>query len=293
MHRCGVPGRSGLPASQLALFLRSAAEELLDAGRVFSTSSGAQPGAPGDGHAPAEHRRSRPVECASESMTSFTPRSRASRACASLRSSRSTWQLISSATPARGRGVDDPRRCRRVAVAPQQQAAGRMAEDVHPRALDRAQHALGHLRLVLVERRVDRGDDDVELREAVVGEIERAVGRMSHSMPASSRMPSSRASSARTRARVLERRGFVEAVGHRERLAVVGDREVCEARRPRRARHRLQRRRGRRSRSCAVQVAAQVAALDQARQRARSAAASISPRFSRSSGGTNARPSAS
>ena len=58
----------------------------------------------------------------------------------------------------------------------QQPPSGRMAEHVDPRALERAQHPVGHLRLVLREVRVDRGDDDVELGEAVVGEIEPAVG---------------------------------------------------------------------------------------------------------------------
>ena len=42
--------------------------------------------------------------------------------------------------------------------------------------LDRPQQPVGHLLTVLVERRVDRGDDDVERGQAVVGEIERAVG---------------------------------------------------------------------------------------------------------------------
>ena len=52
-----------------------------------------------------------------------------------------------------------------------------MAEHVHPRVLDRAQDPIGHLRLFLVEPRVDRDDDDVELGETVVGEIQPAVSQ--------------------------------------------------------------------------------------------------------------------
>ena len=117
--------------------------------------------------------------------------------------------------------------------------------------------------------------------------------RMSHSMPASSRMPSPSRVERADRARRARARALVEAVGHRQRLAVVGDRDVLEA--------------GARappppsSRDVVaavglggvhVQVAAQVAALDRGAAACRAAAASISPRFSRSSGGTQARPSA-
>ena len=51
-----------------------------------------------------------------------------------------------------------------------------MAEHVHPRALQRAQHAIGHLRLILREMRVDRGDDDVELRRGSRRPDRAAVG---------------------------------------------------------------------------------------------------------------------
>ena len=82
----------------------------------------------------------------------------------------------------------------------------------------RAQQAVGHLLAILVERRVHRRDDEVEGGEAVVGEIERAVGLMSHSMPASSRTPTpSRVHRADARG-VRERARLVEAVGHRQRL---------------------------------------------------------------------------
>ena len=53
---------------------------------------------------------------------------------------------------------------------------GRMAEDVHIRVFDRLKEPLGHLLPILIERLVHRRDDEVEGGEAVVGEIERAVG---------------------------------------------------------------------------------------------------------------------
>ena len=59
-------------------------------------------------------------------------------------------------------------------------------------------------------------------------------------MPASTRMPSMRASSARMRAAWASARAFVEPVGHRQRLAVIGDRDVFEAGVARREHHRLE-----------------------------------------------------
>ena len=99
------------------------------------------------------------------------------------------------------------------------------------------------------------------------------------------RMPSNRPSSARIARRVRERARFVEAVGHRERLAVIGDGDVLEARG--RARPRPSSRRSSRpsvSVVCMCRSPRRSASVNSARQRCRSAA-SISPRFSRSSGG--------
>ena len=74
--------------------------------------------------------------------------------------------------------------------------------------------------------------------------------RMSHSMPASSVKPSSRCVDLADRARVRERARFVEPVRHRQRLAVIGDRQVVQAGGLCGARHRSRCRRGRRSPSC-------------------------------------------
>ena len=61
---------------------------------------------------------------------------------------------------------------------------------------------------------------------------------MSHSMPASSRTPMPSRVHGPDAGGMRERAVLVEAVGHRQRLAVIGDRDVFEARFPRRVRHR-------------------------------------------------------
>ena len=116
--------------------------------------------------------------------------------------------------------------------------------------------------------RVHRGDDDVERGEAVVGEVELPSARMSHSMPASSVKPAKRPFSARTRAACAQRARLVEAVGHRQRLAVVGDGDVLEPRAAAAAGHLLERVAAVGLGRVHVQVAAEVAARQQPRQRA-------------------------
>src|ERR1700733_4330439 len=64
-----------------------------------------------------------------------------------------------------------------VAVAAQLDASGGMANDGSIRIRDGVQQALGHLRRFLIEDGVDAGDDDVHLRQYVVGEIESAVSK--------------------------------------------------------------------------------------------------------------------
>lgn len=63
-----------------------------------------------------------------------------------------------------------------VAGAAEEQAAGGVAEDVAVGVVHRAEEALGLLRFVEGEARVDGADGVVELGEEVVGVIERAVG---------------------------------------------------------------------------------------------------------------------
>ena len=232
-------------------------------------------------------------ECASLAMTSGTPRSRASRAGMS-----SEVQPIDLAVDfERHAGGVRPRRRRfhveRQRFAPQQDApAGRMADDVHPGALDRAEQRVRHGRAVLPEPRVDRGHHEVERRQAVVGEIQRAVGAdvaldAGEQRDALERAPISRmraaCSSARRSSRPLaiasawlwsviamysspasRAARAIVSMSSRPSVAV-----VCMWRSPRSS-----------------------IALDEPRQ-APASAASISPRFSRNSGGTHARPSAS
>ena len=73
---------------------------------------------------------------------------------------------------------------------------------------------------------MDRGDDDVELGEAVVGEIHRAVGpdvALDPGEHGDALEPSVQLADA---AGVFERAPLVEPVGHGERLAVIGDGDV-------------------------------------------------------------------
>ena len=133
---------------------------------------------------------------------------------------------------------------------------------------------------------MDRGDDDVELGEAVVGEIERAVGEDVALDAGEQRQALEAAVQRADPGRVCERARLVEAVGHRQRLAVIGDRDVLEAEPVRRCGHRLEVvlavRRGR----VHVQVAAQVGQRDERGQRPRAAP----PRFRRGSRAARARP---
>ena len=99
---------------------------------------------------------------------------------------------------------------------------------------------------------VDAADDEIELGQRVVGEVQRAVAQ-------DVALDAGEDADAETRRRVelahAPREGdgarFVEAVGHRERLGVVGDRDVLVAALARGRRPSLRASRGRRSRSCA------------------------------------------
>ena len=94
-------------------------------------------------------------------------------------------------------------------------------------------------------------------------------GLMSHSMPGQ-QADAEPSGVERADARgVRERAALVEAVGHGERLAVIGDRDVFEPRLPRRHRHRPDVVLAVRLGGVHVEVAAEIGALDQAGQRAR------------------------
>ena len=103
-----------------------------------------------------------------------------------------------------------------------------------------------------MERRVD----DIELGQALIGQVHRPVRADVAFDPGEQREAVEPGAGLAHRAGVRERARFVQAVGHRQRLAVIGDGEVVKARRLRRPGHRLDRvaavRRGR----VAMQVAA-------------------------------------
>ena len=106
---------------------------------------------------------------------------------------------------------------------------------------------------------MDGGDDEVELGKTVVGEIERAVVP-DVALDAREQADAIETGVERANARrLLQRSALVEAVGHGQRLAVVGDRQVLEAGGARRSRHRLEVFLAVGGIGVAVQVATQVA----------------------------------
>ena len=138
---------------------------------------------------------------------------------------------------------------------------------------------------------MDRCDDDVELSEAVVGEIEPAIGQDVAFDSGEQREILESAVQRPDAGGVFERPSLVEAVGHRERLAVIGDGDVLAAEAMRGLRHRRQVVAAISLRRVHVQIATQIGQRDQCRQRP-ARAASTSPRFSRSSGSIQSMPSA-
>ena len=106
--------------------------------------------------------------------------------------------------------------------------------------------------------------------EAVVGEIERAVGEDVALDAGQQRQPFEAAVQRADARGVLERAALVEAVGHRQRLAVVGDRDVLVAEPVGGRGHRLERLAAVGLGRVHVQVAAQVGARHERGQRARS-----------------------
>ena len=226
-------------------------------------------------------------------MTIVAPRSRAALALASERSRRCDLAVDFERDTGGGRGVDQPAHVELVRIAPQQNTAGRMADDVDERVRDGAEHAIGHLRFVLVERRMDGRDDDVELGEAVVREVHRAVRTDVAFDAGQQRDAVEPVADLANAPGVREGAVLVEAVRHRERFAVIGNRQVLKsgARAPRAPSSRC--RRGRRFRSCGSECRRGCLRAGSDCGRARRSAASSSPRPSRSSGGISARPSAS
>ncbi len=206
--------------------------DFVEAGRAFlrpgACSGRRQPEPRRDGRPglPTAAVDSAPTLCASVEMTSGIPRSRAARACASLRSRRSTWQLISSASPCRETesitalmsNLSGSRLRRRRPV-------GWPSTSTHGHSMARNRRSV--ICWESCEKcRVDRCHDDVELSQAVVGEIEPAIGQ-DVALDSSEQREVLKAAVQRPDASgVFERASLVEAIGHRERLAVVGDGDV-------------------------------------------------------------------
>jgi hypothetical protein len=217
------------------------------------------------------------------------PSSLARRRSRSLRSRRSGAALCSTATPSSAARRRTAPMSSAKGLAAQQQAAGGMAEDAHIGIFDGAQDAGGHLFAALLKAGVNAGDDDVHLGEDFVVQVERAVGEdvdldAGEDADAAFHLPVDFANALD----VFEGALLVEAVGHGQVLGVVGDGDVLGSRRPGRPRPFRGWSCGRRWRWCACAGRRDVA-LDEPGQGV-AAAASISPRFSRSSGASSPCP---
>ena len=148
-------------------------------------------------------------------------------------------------------------------IAAQEQPTGEVTDDVHRRMFNRLDHPSSHLRLVLLHRGMDRGDDDVEGGEAVVREVEGAVRQ---DVAFDTREHREAIERGRIRANALGRRvraPFVEAVGHGQRLGVIGDRDVLQTARLCRRDHGLERLPAIRLGGVHVHIALQVRLRDQ------------------------------
>lgn len=121
----------------------------------------------------------------------------------------------------------------------QQQAPRGMAEDVHPRRFQRPEHAIGHLRGVLAEMGMHGYHDQIELREAVVCQVEAAV-RQDVALDAGEQRQAVEPAVQRAHpAGVLQRAVLVEPIGHPQRLAVIRDGHVAVTEAVRAGRHRF------------------------------------------------------
>ncbi|MBE3096479.1 MAG: carboxylesterase family protein, partial [Planctomycetes bacterium] len=118
-----------------------------------------------------------------------------------------------------GGRFDDLLDVHRVGLPPEQQAPGRVADDIDHRRVHRPEDAVRHLTLVLVERRVDRRNHEVELGQAVLRQVEPTVredvaldaGEQREAVQAPAGFPDA--------ARVGQEAALVQASGHRQRAA--------------------------------------------------------------------------
>ena len=115
----------------------------------------------------------------------------------------------------------------------------------------------------LIESGMHRGDDDVERRQAVVRQIHRPVGADVAFDPGEEPDPDPLGVESADAGGVGQRPSLVEPIGHRQRLAVVGDGDVLEARVACRGRHRAQLVLPVAFGRVRVQVAAQIAPIDE------------------------------
>ena len=127
------------------------------------------------------------------------------------------------------------------------------------------QHTRGHLRALLIERRVHGATTMSRAARQSSSRSSVPSARMSHSMPARTRTPRW-PSNARMRAACASARRFVQAVGHGERLAVISDGNVFEPGVGRGVHHRFDRVLAVGLRRVHVKIAAKVASRDEPRK---------------------------
>ena len=125
--------------------------------------------------------------------------------------------------------IDDPLEVVAVRLALQEQSSRRVPEDVYPRILKGTKEPIGHLLIIHGELRVDRGDDEIELRETVVDQIEPAVSQdVTFEASQQAQVPESSVQAANARS-LFERLAFVQAICHGECATVIGDGDVLIA----------------------------------------------------------------
>src|SRR5690606_38712478 len=168
--------------------------------------------------------------------------------------------------PGAGGGLEDRLDVDLVGVAAAQPPARRVGQDVDPRVLEGGQDAAGHRRPVQVELAVDRGHDDVKLRQDVVGQIQAAVAA-DVDLDAGQEVWGAKLLPQPLNDLYLAAQAVgVEAVRHDDQRGMIGDRQVLVAGGGRRRVHLLDRGPAVAPAAVDMQLAPDVVRLDQGRQ---------------------------
>ncbi len=129
-----------------------------------------------------------------------------------------------------------------VALAPADQPSGRVADHVDVRIAGRGDQSGGHLLASLAEAAVDRGNHQIQLGQDLIGKVQRSIGANLQLDPVEQAGTVAPPVDRSNELPLLGQSLGVEAVGHTERLGVVGEHKVLVATRARRFPHLLDRR---------------------------------------------------